>query len=131
MPASELRLVRRCAERVPKSDIALVPKNTRGLYALLVKRGDEYNVIYVGMAGGSKAGIHGRLRADEKRKAEWTHFSVFEVWDNVSEAEVQELEGLFRHIYRRDAQANKLNRQRRFKKLEIVRKPLKTWKGIS
>jgi hypothetical protein len=33
-----------------------------------------------------------------------------------------ELEGLFRHIYRRDAHANSLNVQRGFKKMRRVRR---------
>jgi len=47
---------------------------------------------------------------------------LFEVWDNITEAEVEELEGLFRHIYRKDTGANPLNEQRGFKKLKAVGK---------
>jgi hypothetical protein len=36
---------------------------------------------------------------------------VFEVWDNVRDEEVVELEGLFRHIYPRDTRADRLNIQ--------------------
>jgi hypothetical protein len=36
---------------------------------------------------------------------------VFEVWDNVRDEEVVELEGLFRHNYRRDTRAGRLNIQ--------------------
>ncbi|GAF97179.1 unnamed protein product, partial [marine sediment metagenome] len=32
----------------------------------------------------------------------WTHFSIFEVWENITENEIKELEGLFRQIYRKD-----------------------------
>jgi len=46
---------------------------------------------------------------------------VFEVWDNIRDEEVAELEGLFRHIYRRDSAANRLNIQRGFKKARSVR----------
>lgn len=51
----------------------------------------------------------------------WTHCSVFEVWDNIRDEEIIELEGLFRHIYRYDTKANSLNVQRGFKKLRKVR----------
>ena len=44
------------------------------------------------------------------------------VWDNIREEEILELEGLFRHIYRKDARANKLNKQRGFAKLKRVAK---------
>jgi len=60
----------------------------------------------------------------------WTHFSVFEVWDNIRDDEVKELEGLFRHIYRHDGRASKLNLQRGFKLLRKVRKnsgPIEKW----
>jgi hypothetical protein len=51
----------------------------------------------------------------------WSHFSVFEVRDNVSEADIGELEGLFRHIYRRDSRANRLNMQKTHRPLKKVR----------
>ncbi len=43
---------------------------------------------------------------------------MVKVWDNITEAEVTELEGLFRQIYSRDSSANMLNRQKSFKKLD-------------
>ena len=59
------------------------------------------SVIYIGMARG-KSGAKARLKAQRRHKADlWSHFSVFEVWDNISREQVQELEGIFRHIYRR------------------------------
>ncbi|GAI55889.1 unnamed protein product, partial [marine sediment metagenome] len=77
-------------------------------------------------AGTKTASIRGRLRVHRRKKGKlWTHFSAFEVWDNVGEEEVKELEGLFRHIYRKDTRANKLNRQRAFKKLSKVRRDTK------
>jgi len=82
------------------------------------------------MARGAKTGVHGRLNSHRRLKeGEWTHFSVFEVWwDNITEAEVAELEGLFRHIYRKDTKANRLNEQRGFKKLKTVGKvKLENW----
>ena len=79
------------------------------------------------MAAGTKtASIRGRLRIHLRRKGGlWTHFSVFEVWDNISEEEVKELEGIFRHIYRKDRRANRLNRQKSFRKLIRVRRATK------
>ncbi len=75
--------------------------------------------------GGS---IRRRLNRHKVKKAGlWTHFSVFEVWDNITEAEVTELEGLFRQIYSKDSRANRLNVQKSFKKLKrlphIIEKP--------
>jgi hypothetical protein len=69
-------------------------------------------------------GIRARLQAhaNSKRKRKlWTHFSAFEVWPNITEAEIAEMEGLFREIYRKDKRANALNRQKRHRKLQKVR----------
>jgi hypothetical protein len=133
MPVSELRYIRRFAEFQPRTEIKNIPAGTRGIYALLELRPklNKYDVIYIGMARGLGVGVKGRLRshARSKRKGKlWTHFSVFEVWDNISETEVAELEGLFRHIYRKDTRANRVNRQRSFKKLRRVREnQLRRW----
>jgi hypothetical protein len=74
------------------------------------------------MARALKGGIKYRLRSHRRKKAAaWTHFSIYEVWDNITESEVEELEGLFRHIYRRDPRANKFNQQRSFRKMKTIR----------
>ena len=46
---------------------------------------------------------------------------MFVVWENIRGEEIEELEGLFREIYRKDKRANKFNRQGKFKKLQDVR----------
>ena len=53
------------------------------------------------------------MKAHDKKKADWTHFTIFEVHDNISREEIRELEALFLHIYRKDRRANGLNRQLR------------------
>jgi hypothetical protein len=42
---------------------------------------------------------------------------VFEVWDNISIAEVAELEGILRHLYRRDSHASRLSVQKKFNRM--------------
>lgn len=133
MPISELRFIKRCAEFCTPDQIRHVPRNTRGIYALLRKRrmANTYDVVYIGMARGKKAGIASRLRSHRRKKANlWTHFSIYEVWDNITEAEIAELEGLFRHIYRKDDKANQINQQRSFKKLRKTRKKLHIWNSL-
>jgi hypothetical protein len=120
-----LRLVRQCAQWIPKSEINSVPDGMRGIYALHRHRPriNKYDVVYVGMAEGAM-GVRSRLRAhaNSKRKRKmWTHFSAFEVWPNITQSEIAELEGLFREIYRKDKRANVLNRQKRYRKLQQVR----------
>jgi hypothetical protein len=139
MPESELRLVRRIAEFITKDEVRLLPRSLRGIYVLYKRRLDhgreKYDVLYVGMAAaGRRGGMRGRLmsHARSKRKGKlWTHFSAFEVWDNIRDDEVAELEGLFRHIYRKDSNANALNIQRGFKKTRSVREDdLSKWRKV-
>ena len=134
MPQSDLRLIRRCAEFIPKTEIKSFPRGLRGIYVLYKRnrRNDHYNVVYVGMASaGRRGGIRGRLWSHfQKKGGLWTHFSLFEVWDNIRDDEVRELEGLFRHLYRRDARANSLNVQRGFKKLGRIQvNDFERWTG--
>ena len=131
MAESPLRLIKRCAEFQPKEALALVPSKRRGLYVLYrrhrEKGRDKFDVVYIGLA---TAGIRGRLESHRRTKSGlWTHFSAFEVWDNIRDDEIVELEGLFRHFYRKDTQANRLNVQRTFKKLtKVQQNSLAAWK---
>lgn len=124
MSISELRLIKSVLEFIPKDSINLVPIKTRGIYALYQKDGKNvFNLVYIGMARGKKSGIRKRLLMHNKRKRDlWTHFSMFEVWDNIREDEIEELEGLFRHLFRHDSTANRLNKQKGYKKLTRLRK---------
>lgn len=123
MSTAKLRFFKSCAEWKPRSEIRHIPTSTRGIYTLLKKTGDDtFQVLYIGM---SRGGIHGRLsrhsHSKRKNKSKWDYFSFYEVHDNITAAEVRELEGLIRHIYRKDPFVNKLNRQRRFQDLIDVR----------
>ena len=132
MAISELRLIKSVLEYQPKENIRLVPIKTRGIYALYQEdaEGKIYDLVYVGMARGKESGIRGRLSSHNKRKRDlWSHFSVYEVWDNIREDEVEELEGLFRHLFRYDSKANRLNKQKGYKKLvHLRRNTAKLWK---
>jgi hypothetical protein len=135
MPQSPLRLIKRCAEYLPQERLGKLPAGLRGIYVLYQRehhgrRREHFNVVYVGMArSGNRSSIRRRLRTHFRRKKRlWTHFSVFAVWDNVRDEEIIELEGLFRHIYKRDAQANRLNAARGFKRLTPLRNNrIDTW----
>lgn len=137
MPVAPTRWIKRTAEFRPKDEVELVPEATRGIYVLYryhvwkktkpAKR--CYAVAYVGL---STTSVLGRLRAHRRSPQKsklWSHFSVFEVWDNVLEAEITELEGMFRHIYRYDVRANRLNKQKVFSPLKAVsRDELAEWR---
>jgi hypothetical protein len=101
-----LRLIKRTAEFKSREQIRTLPRGIRGIYVLyrqLIRASKQkFDVLYVGMtAAGRRGGIRGRLRSHAKKKADWTRFSVYEVWDNIRDDEVAELEGLFRHTAQR------------------------------
>ena len=96
-----------------------LPRGMRGIYVLYNHRPRvrRFDVVYVGMA--ADGSIRSRLRTHRTKKKDlWTHCSVFEVWDNITPAEVKELEGIFRHIYRKDSRAAELNVQRSFGRMK-------------
>ncbi|SRR5712691_8731956 len=130
MPPSPTRLIERCAQWLPKESAKLVPRGTRGIYGLLHFRPrlGKYDVVYIGM--GARSGIRSRLKSHLKSQTKvWSHFSIFKVWENISEDEVEELEGLFREIYRKDKRANRFNKQKKFQKIQMVREDdLRKWK---
>lgn len=99
-------------EFVPKAEINNLPKKMRGIYALYKSESEEkfFNLMYVGM---TDSGAKGRILSHSKNKAEgWTHCSIFEVWDNITLEQIQELEALFLHVLRKDSSANALNIQK-------------------
>ena len=133
MTQSPLRLIKRAEEFLAVTELRRLPAGMRGIYVLYRhrRRLDRYDVVYVGMA--SSGSIRARLRSHRRKKASlFTHCSIFEVWDNITEPEVEELEGLFRHFYRFDSKASALNRQRSYRKLkhipQIVTSRRRHWK---
>ncbi|MGN8188586.1 hypothetical protein ACTJLD_21620 [Burkholderia sp. 22088] len=120
-PPEPLRLIEKRHEFIALEDIDQIPKGLRGIYVLYrtAKSDDPKRpfraVVYVGM---SASGIKGRLRAHKRHKEGfWDCCSIFVVWPNVREEEIRELEGILRHIYRFDPDAQLLNAQGSFRKL--------------
>jgi len=113
-----LRMIERGLEFVPRDEVRAIDGGQRGIYVLYQRKGilkgkkkwnERYDVLYVGMTGNC---IAKRLRQHKRRKKAWTHFSAYAVKPKISRAEIFELEGLFRHLYRRDGRANSLNVQK-------------------
>jgi hypothetical protein len=112
MPKAVCKFIKRVAEFQLSTESDEIPDNTRGIYVLLRKVArNEFDVVYVGMTG---AGMWSRIKSHRKNKRlKWTHFTVFEVHDNITDSEIKEIEGLIRHIYRKDSRANRLKRANR------------------
>lgn len=128
MPESPLKFIKRYTEFLPIGKVERFPKGRRGFYVLYKKgSGGSFDVVYVGLA---TSGIGGRLRSHRRnKKGLWDYFSAFEVWNNIRDEEIVELEGLFRHLYRRDSKANSLNVQKNFKRMKQIKvKDLTFWK---
>ena len=121
---SPLRMIKRCLLFRPWDGAKSIPSMTRGLYVLYRKveppaRGykKELDVFYIGIAGVRKdttRGIGERLKHHAKsksKKGRWSHYSFFEVHDNITSAEIMELEGLLLHIFRHDPRVELQNDQ--------------------
>jgi hypothetical protein len=87
---SKLRLIQHCAEFQPLAKVDSIPRGTRGIYALLKRRGrkkkvtggTKFDVVYIGM---SRTGMRNRLRYHVVRKSGlWTHFSIYAVWPTLA-----------------------------------------------
>lgn len=114
-----LRLVKRCRLYARRSEWKRIPHITRGIYILYMQRPQRlgkkvYEVFYIGVGGVAKksnSGIRARIKSHNKTKDRWTHFSFFEVHDNVSREEILEIEGLFLRIFRHDRRVKLDNKQ--------------------
>jgi hypothetical protein len=123
MPLSPCFFFKNMLEYVDRENIDEIPPKTRGIYVLFNSgEGKVKNVVYVGMARGDESGIRGRLKSHKKNKEDWTHFSAFEVWDNITREQVEELEGLFRHIYQHDETANHFNIQKSYSPFKEIKR---------
>jgi hypothetical protein len=105
--------------------LRFVPPVTRGIYVPYRLEHGKYDVVYIGVAGVSKvprSGIASRLRSHHKNRKHWTHYSFFEVHDNVSREEILELESLLLGIFRHDSRIDLENKQKSSGKLYQLRK---------
>jgi hypothetical protein len=114
MPSAPRFLIKRIVESVPRTEISGIPGYTRGIYVLLKKIDEsKYAVVYIGRATGRQVCFHARISDHHRKKKDWSHFSLFEVHDNITKEMIGEIEALILHIYSRDSRANMHNLQRR------------------
>lgn len=107
-----LRLIRRCrlyCNRDTCKDIKFIPHITRGVYVLYKDKSHgkkkKFKVFYIGVGGIGKdagSGVGARIRSHDEEKDGWTHYSFFEVHDNVTREEILEIERLLLWIFRHD-----------------------------
>jgi hypothetical protein len=117
-PQAPLSFIKRCRLYLPRREWE-IPHITRGIYVLYRKKSGRrktkvYEVFYIGVGGVSKkakSGIGARIKNHDKTKEDWTHYSFFEVHDNISREEILELEGLFLRIFRHDTRVRLDNKQ--------------------
>jgi hypothetical protein len=129
---SLLRLIKRWKRYEPRKNWSAVPRDTRGVYVLYKNESDEYRVVYIGVAGlGSTGGggARSRLKRHNLRMParKWTHYSLFEVHDNVTRDEIREIEALLLGIFRDDERIQLANQQTGSKKFTKLRRAAQ-WK---
>jgi len=128
---SILRLIKRWRRYQVRGDWKPVPGRTRGLYVLYRNEpSNQHQVIYIGVAGlgrGGTGSIRSRLKRHHQKKKRWTHYSVFEVHDNITREEIRELEALFLAIFRHDRRIDLTNKQKGSKSFSKLRRKL-AWK---
>jgi hypothetical protein len=129
---SDMRFIKSALEYRTIDEVSLIPKYLRGIYALYQLDDNILDLVYIGMSGKEQNGrIRSRLQQHTRGKSEsWTHFSYYEVWDNVTELEIKELEGLFRQLYRFSVTSNSLNRQQTHRPLVNIRKRTENELGV-
>ena len=126
-------LIKRCAEFIPKAQIERLPRKIRGIYVLFHRKtkGNIFDVVYVGMTTKcvwSRINAHAKSR---RKKNLWEYFSLFEVNNNLNNNLIKELEGIIRHIYRKDSRANKINKMKGYdllRKCRVCKGEFENWK---
>ena len=121
---SPLRKIKRWRKYAERDTVSDVPRMTRGVYVLYKERAGHYDVRYIGVAGlsvGGKSGVTSRLKSHARHKDDWSHYSVFEVHDNITSDEIRELEALLLGIFRDDRRVKLANTQLGSRKLRQIR----------
>ena len=108
-----------------------IPPSTRGVYVLYNNGSPkEYRVVYIGVAGlglTGGGGIRSRIKRHDRKIKKWTHYSAYEVHDNITRDEIREIEALLLSIFRDDKRILLTNKQTGSKKFTLLRRKTR-WK---
>lgn len=119
-----LRMIKEWQQLRPRKELKNIRVKTRGVYVLYQEQTPgELRLIYIGVAGlgeKGKSGAKGRLERHAAGKMKWTHFSLFEVHDNVTSDEIREIEALLLVILRKDSRISLENKQTSTRRLNKV-----------
>jgi len=119
------KIIEKIWEYIDRDDFELayqkIGHGIRGVYALYQKDGNKFNVVYIGMSDTGMLG--GRFKRDhlKSKSKEWTYFSIFKVFDDVSKSQIRELEAMFTEIFRKDAYGLKYNKQKKHSGFDKVK----------
>ena len=133
---SPLRLIKRWRRYESRQNLKpkIIPAVTRGVYVLYNEQQKSISekrkrkiahVVYIGVAGvakEAKTGIGSRLRQHARGKKKWTHYSFFEVHDNISREEILELESFLLSIFRHDPRIELANKNKSSKGFWTLRR---------
>lgn len=123
---SLLRFIKRWKRYELRKNWSKVPRQTRGVYVLYRNRSaNRHEVVYIGVAGlgvTGGGGVRSRLKSHNQKIRNWTHYSIFEVHDNVTREEIREFEALLLGIFRHDPRIKLTNKQKGSKKLRQLRR---------
>lgn len=102
MKVSPCYLFSRSVEFCEIEQLDMMLPYMKGIYVLYQCYDDGHmEVVYIGVGLGKANGIKGQLMIHRDQQPNvWSHFSVFEVWDNITKKQIKELAGFFRHVYR-------------------------------
>ena|ERR1041385_5943485 len=122
MPKSKLTIFKRTIQFQKRETFSQIPSDIRGIYILHLGNPDDVcRSVYVGRSHG-KVGIKQRISEHTRHTSDhwkWTHFSVYEVHDNVSDVQIGELEGLLLYAHRKHPGICTINKQKRPKAFRL------------
>lgn len=123
MKVSPCYLFCRSLELCSAAEIEFVPPATKGIFVLYRHiENDLMELVYIGAGMGDQDGLKGQLQMHRNLQHHaWTHFSIFQVWENIPKKQMKELAGFFRHVYRNTGYAKSVMETHEYKPLTRIK----------